>query len=433
MRPTTSRRHPAGLTALRRAFSGQLHLPGGNGFDTARAAWIPHIDARPLVAAEACGADDVRAALIWAREHDVPLAVQATGHGVVVPAGGALLLKTSLMRSVLIDPVRRIARVGAGARWGNVVDAAAPFGLVPLSGTARSVAVAGYTTGGGVSWLSRRFGFAADSLLRATVVTAEGRSVTASRDRHADLFWALRGGGGNFGLLTSLDLALYPVASVYAGTATFPIERAADTLARYQDWAAAAPDELSTAIVARAAVFELRVLHTGAGTATRRALRPLLRAAGTPLSEDFRQASFAQTRMPGGPPRSFDLLRTLPDPLIRTIIDAAGRAGSPVNAAEIRHWGGAMARPVDGAGPVGHRDVPFSIIADGPPDTAAALRPYATGGSFLNFPRDPARVRTAYTDPDYQRLREVKQAYDPHNVFHHNHNIPPATKRRPPR
>src|SRR5919202_2810930 len=234
---------------LRRALHGPLHRPGDAGYDAHRRALDPALDPRPAIVVEACGAADVRAAVAAAHEHDLALAVQATGHGPQVPADGGILLRTSAMATVLVDPDRRIARVGPGARWGDVVAAAAPFGLAPLSGSSPSVGVAGYTLGGGVGWLARKHGFAADSPLRAEVVTADGRIVVASRDEHEDLFWALRGGGGNFGVVTAMDVRLHPVRRVYAGTAYFAVERAAETLAHYREWAASAPDALSTAVL----------------------------------------------------------------------------------------------------------------------------------------------------------------------------------------
>src|SRR5262249_41615250 len=218
------------------------------GYDEGRAAVNPRVEARPLVVGEAESPLDVSVALTWARERHLPVRVQSTGHGAHVAADGGALLKTSGLARVLVDPDRRVARVAGGARWGAVLAAAAPFGLVPLSGSSPDVGVAGYTLGGGLSWLSRRFGFAADRLLRAEVVLADGRIVTASRDERPELFWALRGGGGSFGVVTSLEFRLYQVPTVWAGSAAFPLERAAATLACYRDWIATAPDELSTAI-----------------------------------------------------------------------------------------------------------------------------------------------------------------------------------------
>jgi FAD/FMN-containing dehydrogenase len=369
----------------------------------------------------------------------VPVAVQATGHGNYVPADGALLIRTSRMAGVLIDPDRRIARVGPGTRWSEVIDAAAPLGLAPLSGSSPDVGVAGYTLGGGLGWLSRRHGFAADSLLRAGLVTADGRLVTASRDRHPDLFWALRGGGGNFGVVTSLEFRLYPAATVYAGIAYFPWERAADTLARYREWSALEPAALTTAVILVAEppdpavpgpALAIRALYLGTADDARRALRPLWDAAGPPARDEMREMRFAQTRsIPAVAPRNFELAGRLPDPLIGDLIRAVDLAGQTGTAAvEVRHWGGAMAHAGPDAGPVGHRDVPFSVIVNGPPEAAAPVRSYATGGSFLNFLHDPDRTPTAYTPADYRRLRDVKRAWDPDNVFGLGHNIPPAAQ-----
>ena len=207
---------------LRPAFHGPLHLPGEAAYDAHRATWSGSIDPRPAVVAEASTASDVRAAVLIAREHGLPFAVQATGHGTHVPADGGLLLKTSQMAEVLVDLDRRIARVGPGAQWGDVIAAAAPCGLAPVTGSSPTVGVAGFTLGGGVGWLSRKLGFAADNLLRVDIVTADGRLVRASANEHADLFWAVRGGGGNFGVVTALEFRLHPVTSDLRGDRDVP-------------------------------------------------------------------------------------------------------------------------------------------------------------------------------------------------------------------
>jgi len=351
-----------------------------------------------------------------ARQHDVPLAVQSTGHAGPAPSD-AVLLKTSLLGSVLVDSDRQVARVGAGARWSDVVAAADPFGLVPLSGAAPSVGVAGYTMGGGLSWLSRRYGFAADSVLRAIVVLPDGRIVTASRDQHPELFWALRGGGGNFGVVTSLEFRLYRLPSVYAGVATFP--RTVDRLSAYREWAATAPDELSTAMIARDDAIELHVMHAGDGAVARKLLRQLHRMTGAPIHSRFGQIRFAEARMPGVAPHGFELFRELPDAALATV------AAAPATF-EVRHWGGALGRPAVDAGPISHRDAAFSVTVDGPPDLTATLRSYATGGTFVNFLADPARTPDGYVPEDYARLRQVKAAVDPNNVFRPLRGIPPA-------
>src|SRR4051794_32324928 len=207
---------------ISRTISGAVHLPGEPGYDAQRQALNPAVDAHPVAVVEAATPSDVRAAVVTAAEHGLPVAVQATGHGTHVPSDGGLLIRTTGMASVLVDPDRRIAKVGPGARWGQVLAAAAPAGLAPLSGSSPAVGVTGYKLGGGLGWLARRYGFAADHVTRAEIVTAEGRQLTVTPDQHPGLFWAIRGGGGNFGVVTSLDFRLMPVGQVYAGVAYFP-------------------------------------------------------------------------------------------------------------------------------------------------------------------------------------------------------------------
>ncbi|MGH3238871.1 MAG: BBE domain-containing protein, partial [Spirillospora sp.] len=243
---------------------------------------------------------------------------------------------------------------------------------------------------------------------------------------------------GNFGVVTSLEFRLHPVSTVYAGTAVFPADRAGDVITRFRDEAAARPDELTVSIAVtnhprHGRVVIVRAVHAGgrAGDAASdlasdadtgaRALRSLLQAGGQPLHQDFRTMPYAETESLGGtPPHHFHLFADLPDPLIAAI------AHSSAAGIEIKHWGGAMARPAADAGPVGHRDVPFSLTIDGSAADAAPLAAYATGGSFLNFLHDTSRTATAYTPENFRRLREVKRTYDPQNVFHRNHNIKPA-------
>jgi FAD/FMN-containing dehydrogenase len=444
------------------AFAGAFYLPHDEGYDAARLPWQRMIDPHPVIVAEARDAADVRAAILAAREYNLPLAVQSTGHGAIRPADGGLLLKTSRMNGVQIDPEWRVARIGPGALWSDVVAAAAPYGLAPLSGTP-SIGVTGYTLGGGTGWLSRKYGYAADSLLRAELVTADGKVVVASAGEHPDLFWALRGGSGNFGVVTDLAVRLYPVGPVYAGTAFFGPENAAETLACYRDWAMEEPDELNTAVTLLTLppvppipeplrgkqVLAIRAFSLASAEKTERLLQPLIAAAGAPLMNGFGEKDFAGASLALGgaasPPMAvrqhIDLFQHLPDDLIDLLVEASdSAAGSPLTAVEIRHWGGAMARPAPEAGPVGHRDVPFSVIASAilaAPDTRdrtnayvddviANLQPYATGGTFLNFLSDPSKTATAYTPDNYRRLAAVKRIYDPDNVFHLNHNIPPA-------
>ncbi|CAM3590293.1 FAD-binding oxidoreductase [Kibdelosporangium persicum] len=407
-------RHPQTTADLGRLIRGQVHRPGDDAYDTLRASLNPAFDAHPVVVAEVTSAADVQAAVVWAREHDLPLAVQATGHGTYVPSDGGLLIRTARLDGVFVDPDRRIARVGAGAVWGDVLAAAAPFGLAPVSGSSPTVGVAGFSMGGGLGPLSRKYGLGADNVLRVDLVTADGELVTATPDRNADLFWAVRGGGGNFGVVTSLEIRLHPVDEVYAGQALFSIARAADLLARYRDYAPVMPRELSCTIALVGEHVAIRATYAGDASSAQHALRPLWNVAGTPVQSTFAEVSVAQASVPGTAPRNFELFTEVPDSLLESIL------ATQANSVEFRYWGGAI---TEGTSPAGYRDVPFSIAVDGP---AEHLWPYATGGSFLNFLHDADAVETAYTAADYQRLREVKAGWDPANVFHRNLNIKPS-------
>jgi UDP-N-acetylenolpyruvoylglucosamine reductase len=449
------------LQSLRRSFAGGLSVPGDAGYDIERMGWDRSIDSRPAIVATAARVADVQAAIMAAHEHDLSLAIQATGHGTVVASDGALLLKTSQMTTVEIDPLRQIARVGPGALWSHVNRAAAPFGLAALAGRCATVGVIGYTLGGGTGWLSRKFGFAADSVVRAEVATADGRLLNASADENPDLFWALRGGGGNFGVVTSLEFRLYPAAQLFAGMSLYPLNRAFETMATYRQWALEEPDEMNSAVMVmrlpphpsvpepfRGKRFlTIRAFYLGGDEEGRHVLAPLLEAAGPPLHDGFGMMSFpeasAATNGPDAPPMAarqyVELFQEVPDYAIHAMIEAAGEGvASPLAFVELRHWGGAMAMPGPGAGPAGGRDMPFSVMAVAPyqaderarveayvDSLAARLKPYATGGSFLNLQMDRTRTRTAFTPENYARLVLAKRAWDPDNFFHLNHNISP--------
>lgn len=326
------------------------------------------------------------------------------------------------MTSVLVDPQRKVAKVGPGTRWGAVIDAAGQFGLAPLAGSSRDVGVTGYTLGGGVGWLARKYGFAADSVIRAEVVTADGRVVTTSADEHPDLFWAIRGGSGNFGIVTSLEFRLYSVPQIHSGIVYFGIDNAAETLKFYRDWSATIPNELSTAILltqhADTRALAIKVTYSGEAELAEHLLKPLFEVAGPVLAGELKTTPFGESAMGGTPARYLDLVDTLPDDLLDEL------AKLPSATVEIRHWGGAMAHPGPGAGPVGHREATYSLIINQEvPELSAVLR--NTGRTFLNFLADPSNAKSAYSEPDLARLRSVKRAYDPDNFFHLNHNIKP--------
>lgn len=440
--------------ALRRDIRGAILVPGDERYDSERLSWHRGIDPRPALVAEATTADDVATAVRVARAHPVTLAIQSTGHGTLVPADGGLLLRTSPLAGVQVDPRRRVARAEAGALWSDVIAAAAPHGLAPLSGTP-AIGVVGYTLGGGAGWLSRTYGYAADSVVSADVVTADGATRTVDAERHSELFWALRGGGGSFAAVTALEFRLYPVTEVYSGMAMYPADRAAEVLAAYRDWAPGEPDELNTSVMVMQVpqlpqlpeqVRGRRVLAIrafGVGDDVEARLRPLVAAAGEPLVDGFARMSFAEAAAAAGPPtppmavrQHFDLFDELPEALLSEVVESAAVDASPdLMAVELRHWCGAMADPPRDHGPVGHRDVPYSVLLTAPasPDTASSvpsiarrLRPYAHGGSFLNFQSDPSRTETAYTSADYRRLTQAKRTWDPDNLFGPTHNIAPA-------
>src|SRR3954469_1218511 len=367
-----------------------------------------------MIASSAAG---VRRAVLAARAQGLRVAVRATGHGTLAePGPDTLLIDTSALRSVLVDPERRTARVGPGATAEEVVAAAAPFGLAPITGTSPTVGVTGYTLGGGHGWLSRKYGLAADSLLRADVATAaaavpaDGELLPARADRRSGLFWALRGAGGNFGVATSLEIRLHPVSRVFGGTATFDRGLAPHILARFAEYAM--PEELNVSVVLTPEDVSIRGAYAGRADDAWRALAPLFLA--EPETDTFRELPYAETFTIGGTaPRRFELLKALET-------DAVLATPGTV---EVKRWGGAIAR---GAAPADHRALPFSVTVDG--DDISALQPHVPGGSFLNFLKDPARPHAAYTPADYARLQELKSAYDPENVFGAGHNIAPASE-----
>ena len=338
---------------------------------------------------QAAGTADVRAAVLAARRHGLPFAVQATGHGTHVAHDGALLLRTGAMSSVLVDPDRRVARVGPGARWADVLAAAAPFGLAPLSGSSPDVGVTGYTLGGGLGWLAREHGLAADSVLRAQVVTADGDVVTADADRNPDLFWALRGGGGSFGVVTALEFRLHPVAQVYAGAVTFGRERAAETLAFYRRVDRAGPG---------------RAQHRGAAHPRRRRWwsRPCTpatpTAAGRCSSHCGRSPDrSARTACGSSTTRTRRWAARSPAPSTRSARSTTTSSPrwwpSRTATVEIRHWGGRIARD---SGAAAHRDAPLSVILDTVADRAGPRRPWAAPASAAASStscHDPSRTR----------------------------------------
>ena len=435
---------------------------------TGARAWNLNAQHRPVAVVMARQTDDVVEAVRLGREHALGVGVMATGHGTST-ANAGVLVNTSRMTGVSIDPDRRVARVQAGTVWSDVIAATAPFGLTGLPGSSPGVGVVGFTLGGGFGWLGRRFGLAAHSVIRAEVVTADGRLVVAGPDGDADLLWGLTGGTDNFGIVTSLEFRLHPVAEVYGGNLYYPLDRAREVLSFFAEWTLTAPPELTSAATFRSfpplatvpaelrgrRFVAVRGAFCGDPSEGRRLIDEARRALG-PAAVD----TFVRMHVPAMPAISMDpvqpigalghseLLGELSPGLVDTLVELGGPA-SPLVMLELRQLGGALGGPVGSLSPMAHTGASYSLNGIGltpTPDHAVALRahlhelasavrPHATGGTYLNFldldSATPARVRAAYADADWSRLVRLKDRYDPDNLFRFNRNIPPTTEGAP--
>ncbi len=439
----------------------QLIRPGEERWDSARAAWNLAIDQRPAVVAQPHDADGFAAAVNFARENGLRVAVQTEGHGAGALAGvgeDTLLLKTGRMTGAEIDAENRRARVSAAAKWRDVSALASPRGLAPLSGLSAEVGVVGYTLGGGLGWLSRKHGLACNSVLAAEVITADGKLVRADRSNEPDLFWALRGGGGSFGAVTALEFELYPAEELYAGMFAWPWERTADVLHAWREWISGLPDELSTLArilqlprlpnvpepVRGRQLVVIEAAFLGAAGSGGELLRPLrdLR----PELDTFTTvppAALGRLHMEPEDPVPYaaggQMLDELPPAAIDAITEAAGPgSGSPLISFELRHLGGALAEPPPDAGALAAVDDAFltngvgMIMAPGAATAintqldvlADALKPWDSDVRLPNFVDVPTDARTFYPPETFDRLQEVKRRYDPDNLFHANHPIP---------
>jgi FAD/FMN-containing dehydrogenase len=414
----------------------------------------------PAVVVGATGADDVAAAVAFAVANGLPVAVQATGHAPITPADGAVLITTSRMQDVTIDAQRRVARVQAGVRWADVIPAAAVHGLAPLCGSSSHVGVVGYTLGGGIGPLARQYGFAADLVTQFTIVTADSRIRTVDATSDPDLFWAVRGAKGNFGIVTDLEFGLVPVTSFFGGAVFFAAESAADVLHSYRAWAPTLPERTTTSIamlrvpdrpvlpeVLRGKfVMALRCAHNGSAEEGEALLAPML-SAGTILLQSVGAMPFTEAdsihQDPTDPMPAWDrgmALRGLPAEAVDALIDAAGPGVElPLIIVELRHLGGALARQPEVPNAVSGRDGQFTITVLGPavPELAEAVpaagaavlhavEPWATGTALLNFlgaATTPEQVAAAWEPATHRRLLAVKDAVDPANVFRFGHAL----------
>lgn len=450
--------------ALRAMMRGSVLCPGDAGYTQARSPWNLAVEQYPSVVAMVDNDADVVAAVNFAREQGLGIGVQSTGHGVVIPCDGGLLINTACMKGVEIDPAARTARVRAGVVWREVIEEAQRFGLAPLSGSSPDVGVAGYTLGGGVGWMARRYGYAADSLGSVDIVTADGHLRHASETCNSDLFWALRGGSGNFGVVTTFEFSLYPVTQIYGGGIFYAIEQAHDVLRLYGEWVKGVPETLTSRIAMinvpplpfiPAAIRGRWVIAVQAcllGTEEEGAgwFRPF-RQLAPPLLDTMALIPYTAIGSIANDPKEplpilvgTELLREISPEVIEQVLRVVGATErSSLKIVEIRHLGGAIARRAEGSSPVGHRGAGFWMNAiagferpeeqNGAADEVAivqdAVRPWTTGGVLLNglAPRSQ-RLRSAYAPENYRRLVSLKRKYDPGNLFRYNHNIPPAAE-----
>ncbi|BEL05836.1 FAD-binding oxidoreductase [Actinoplanes sichuanensis] len=450
---------PAGL-------KGRALLPGRPGYDAAVAGFNLVQTPAPGLVIAAENARDVQLAVRLAAQRRAPIAVLATGHQPSVPIGrDAILVSTKNMREVTVDARRRTARVEAGALWTHVLDRSLPQGLTGLNGSTPTVGVVGYTLGGGLSpTLGRRYGYAADHVRSIDLVTADGRLRTVTGANDPELFFGVRGGKSNFGLVTGIEFDLFPVSTFYGGAIIFDGKDAQRLLHAYRRWVRTVPEAMSSSVALMnipddpssppplrgKAIVSLRICWTGRQDTGEALVRPL-RAIATPLLDMVTQQPYSAFPAihsdPAGPVPAYErtaLLSELTGDAVEALVAAAGPgAPYPITMVEVRHLGGALARQPRHASAVAHRDAGFTLFGAGVtgpaevPALRAALdrvvrlmRPWSTGGSYLNFMSvDEASTRAvshAYPDHVYRRLRRLKRRVDPYNLFRLNHNIPPA-------
>jgi FAD/FMN-containing dehydrogenase len=452
------------LTALRPQLRGSLCLQDEAGYDEARTIWNAMIDRRPGAVVRCGGASDVMRAVRLARDNGLLVAVRGGGHNISGSAvcEGGLLIDLSPMRSVRVDPNKRTARVEPGVTLGEFDKEAQAFGLATPLGINSTTGVAGLTLGGGFGWLSRKFGFTVDNLISADVVTADGALVQASAVENPDLFWAIRGGGGNFGVVTSFEFKLHPVGpNVASGLIVHPFARARELLAGYREVAAAAPDELTVWVVLRKApplpflpaevhgkeILVFAVCYAGEPANAEKTLAPL-RALGEPIADVIGVQPYAAWQTAFDPlltPGAFNYWKShnftaLSDGLLDTLVDYVGTLPTEECEIFIGQVGGASSRIGADATAYPHRDANFVMNVHtrwrerGDEQTAikwareffAATAPHATGGVYVNFMPDDEteRVPGAYGS-NYARLAALKAKYDPGNLFRLNQNVQP--------
>jgi FAD/FMN-containing dehydrogenase len=460
----TTRVPQRAIDSFTAAFRGQLLEPSTPGYDAARGIWNAMIDRRPALIARCATADDVALAVRLAATHDLLVAVRGGGHNIAGNAicDGGLVIDLSAMNTVDVDPVKRMARVGPGATLADVDRATQAHGLAVPVGINSTTGIAGLTLGGGFGWLSRSLGLPIDSLVTADVVTADCSPVRASASEHPDLFWGIRGGGGNFGVVTSFEFRLHPVGpEVLSGLIVHPLDTAPQVLRFYRDFLKKTPDEFVCWFVLRKApplpflpaewhgreILALAVCYAGPIADGEKIAKPL-REFGRPIADVIQPHPFAAWQMVLDPLltpgmrnywKSHDFVE-VSDGLIDVLVQHARRIPDPQTEIAVAQLGGAVSRVPGVATAYAHRDAQFVMNVHGrwadPAKDAAcigwarqlfeAAAPFATGGVYVNFltQDEQGRVPAAYGG-NYARLVALKQKYDPENLFRVNQNIEP--------
>jgi FAD/FMN-containing dehydrogenase len=453
--PTTARAH-----RLRGLCAGAVHLPGDPGYDAARMPWNVAFDQRPAAVAYPANANEVSEVVRVAGQCGLRVAPQGTGHnaGPLRSLEDAVLLRTSAMTEVHIDPVRRVARVGAGVLWADVVEAAAEHGLAALHGSSPDVGVVGYSLGGGIGWFARQLGMATNSVLGVDLVLGDGTQVRADAETNPDVFWAVRGGGGSFGVVTAMEFRLFDIQTAYAGMLLWDQAEAERVLRTWAAWTEDAPDCVTTSFrmlnlppMPELPEFlrgrQLVVIDGAVLAEDERAEEILadLRALGPEVDTFARVPAPSLVRLhmdPEGPTpgvSATSILSDLPEAGLESFLALTGRgSGSTLLAAELRQLGGALGRPAEGAGALPMlegRFVLFGVAIAATPELGErghadavalidALSPYASGRDYLNFSENPVDVAKSFPEETWRRLKGVRTAVDPDGRLMANHPVP---------
>ncbi len=443
------------------SIDGRVATPSDPDWDEARTAWNLVADQRPEAVVFAESAADVVATVRFAAEHDLRVAGQGTGHGAATlpRLEDTILLKTERMRGIEVDPDARTAHVEAGVLAMELGEAAGAHGLCFLPGSAVDVGVTGYTLGGGLSWLGRRHGFACNNVRAIELVTAEGEPMTVDAGNEPDLFWALRGGGGGYAIVTALQLDLLPIADVYAGALLFPAEAGAEGVRIYRDWAATVSEDVTSVVrflrpppmpdvpeaIRDRPLLTIDAACIGSREEGEAAIAPLRASLGSPIMDTFDQiptAGLGKIHMDPEQPvpglGNHATIRELPDEAIDAYVEYAGpESGSPLLLAELRQMGGALERPAEGGGALDKIDAAFAMLGIGLPMTPElgeaikthldrmpeAMGPWAAEGGYFNFAERPCDADAILPAETCARLLEIKRRYDPENRIVANHPV----------